>query len=61
MSVVAHSFGGFVTIELAKAFRYEFEDGGRVASVLFTDSVHSEELQGLYRYPQLMERLRTIG
>lgn len=38
VAIVAHSFGGVVTLDLAKEFGKEFKD--KVFAVGFTDSVH---------------------
>ena len=38
IAIVAHSYGGVVTVDLAESFMSEFQ--AKVFSVMFTDSVH---------------------
>lgn len=57
IAIIAHSYGGVVTLELAKEFQEDFLS--RVFSVLLTDSVHSFGFQK--PSPSLVQRLKEIG
>lgn len=59
VAIVAHSYGGVVTLELAKEFEGDFMR--RVFSVSLTDSVHQEKLQRLPENPKLLKKLVTIS
>ncbi len=59
VAIVAHSYGGVVTLELAKLFPADFVE--QVFCIAFTDSVHSEKLQGVMEKPKLMRRLADIS
>jgi len=53
--VLAHSYGGLVTVELANVFKKDFL--GRVEGVLLTDSVHGR----LTRDKELDRKLSRVG
>jgi len=59
VAIVAHSYGGVVTLELSKEFEDDFIN--RVFSVSLTDSVHQESLQRLPENPDLLKRLLAIS
>nr|CAD7397504.1 unnamed protein product [Timema poppensis] len=57
IAIVAHSYGGFVTVGLAKDHFSEFKE--RVIAVAFTDSVHSMSLQKVPK--KVIEFLQKVG
>ncbi|CAK1542371.1 unnamed protein product [Leptosia nina] len=52
--IIAHSYGGFLTVMLAQKFKKDFEE--RVRAVAMTDSVHS--FSGV-KIPETLKRIST--